>query len=49
VALFLESNARRWSGSIDAERTLRAPVLAVIPDYSDDASDRSPSRGGGAG
>jgi uncharacterized protein involved in exopolysaccharide biosynthesis len=49
VALFLESNARRWSGSIDAERTLRAPVLAVIPDYSDDGADRSPSRGGGAG
>ena len=42
VALFLESRARRWSGSIDAERTLRAPVLAVIPDYSDGFSDLSP-------
>ena len=49
VALFLESRARRWSGSIDAERTLRAPVLAVIPDYSSDPPDRSPSREGGAG
>ncbi|HKZ27716.1 MAG TPA: Wzz/FepE/Etk N-terminal domain-containing protein [Rubrobacteraceae bacterium] len=42
VALFLESRARRWSGSIDAERTLRAPVLAVIPDYSDGFPDLSP-------
>lgn len=42
AALFLESRARRWSGSIDAERTLRAPVLAVIPDYSDGFPDLSP-------
>ena len=49
VALFLESRARRWSGSIDAERTLRAPVLAVIPDYSGNPPDRSPPRDGGAG
>jgi uncharacterized protein involved in exopolysaccharide biosynthesis len=42
AALFLESRARRWSGSIDAERTLRAPVLAVIPDYSDGFLDLSP-------
>ena len=44
-ALFLESRARRWRGSRDAELTLRAPVLGVIPDYSDDFS----SREGGAG
>lgn len=30
-ALFFESRARRWSGSKDAELTLRAPVLGVIP------------------
>jgi capsular polysaccharide biosynthesis protein len=42
AALFLESRAHRWSGSIDAERTLRAPVLAVIPDYSNDVPDLSP-------
>jgi capsular polysaccharide biosynthesis protein len=42
AALFLESRARRWSGSIDAERTLRAPVLAVIPDYSYGFPDLSP-------
>ncbi|MDQ4002793.1 MAG: Wzz/FepE/Etk N-terminal domain-containing protein [Actinomycetota bacterium] len=34
-ALFLEGRARRWSGSRDAELTLRAPVLGVIPDCSD--------------
>lgn len=34
-ALFLESRARRWSGSRDAELTLRAPVLGVIPDFSE--------------
>ena len=45
-ALFLESRARRWSGSRDAELTLRAPVLGVIPDYS---SDNAFSRKGGAG
>lgn len=39
-ALFLESRARRWSGSRDAELTLRAPVLGVIPDYSDDSFAR---------
>ena len=33
-ALFLEGRARRWSGSRDAELTLRAPVLGVIPDFS---------------
>ena len=48
-ALFLESRARRWRGSRDAELTLRAPVLGVIPDYSDDLSDGFLSREGGAG
>jgi capsular polysaccharide biosynthesis protein len=33
-ALFLEGRARQWSGSRDAELTLRAPVLGVIPDFS---------------
>ncbi len=46
-ALFLEGRARRWSGSKDAELTLRAPVLGVIPDYSEDPSDESFSRDGG--
>lgn len=32
-ALFLEGRASRWRGSRDAELTLRAPVLGVIPDY----------------
>ena len=39
AALFRESRAHRWSGSRDAELTLRAPVLGVIPDYSNDFSD----------
>lgn len=39
-ALYLESRARRWSGSRDAELTLRAPVLGVIPDFSDGFSSR---------
>ncbi len=43
-ALFLEGRAHRWSGSKDAERTLRAPVLGVIPDYSVDLPDGSLSR-----
>jgi capsular polysaccharide biosynthesis protein len=33
-ALLLESRARSWRGARDAELTLRAPVLGVIPDYS---------------
>jgi capsular polysaccharide biosynthesis protein len=33
-ALFLEGRAHQWSGSRDAELTLRAPVLGVIPDFS---------------
>lgn len=42
VALSVEGRARRWSGSKDAELTLRAPVLGVIPDYSGGSSDESP-------
>ncbi len=53
-ALFFEGRARRWSGYKDAELTLRAPVLGVIPDYSGDLSDELPEeatsgRDGGAG
>ena len=47
-ALFLESRARRWHGSKDAELTLRAPVLGVIPDYSKDLSSKAFSRERGA-
>jgi capsular polysaccharide biosynthesis protein len=34
VALVLEGRARIWRDARDAELTLRAPVLGVIPDYS---------------
>ena len=34
VAIALESRTRRWRGARDAELTLRAPVLGVIPDYA---------------
>lgn len=34
AALLLEGQARGWRGVRDAELTLRAPVLGVIPDYS---------------
>ena len=33
VALTLDSGTRRWRGARDAELTLRAPVLGVIPAY----------------
>ena len=33
VTLALESKTRKWRGAKDAELTLRAPVLGVIPDY----------------
>lgn len=33
VAFALESGTRRWRGARDAELTLRAPVLGVIPNY----------------
>ena len=39
VALALESKTRRWRGPRDAELTLRAPVLGVIPDYQEQASE----------
>ena len=34
AALLLEGRTRRWRSARDAELTLRAPVLGVIPDYS---------------
>lgn len=34
LALLLESRARNWRNARDAELTLRAPVLGVIPEYS---------------
>jgi capsular polysaccharide biosynthesis protein len=46
-ALFLEGRAHRWSGSRDAELTLRAPVLGVIPDFSDDSFSGNFSGDGG--
>ena len=33
-ALLLDSRARRWRGVRDAELTLRAPVIGVIPDFT---------------
>jgi capsular polysaccharide biosynthesis protein len=41
-ALFLEQRARRWSGSRDAELTLRVPVLGVIPDLLDETGELEP-------
>ena len=32
--MLLEGRARSWRDARDAELTLRAPVLGVIPDYS---------------
>lgn len=34
VALLLEGRTRQWRGAKDAELTLRAPVLGVIPDHT---------------
>jgi uncharacterized protein involved in exopolysaccharide biosynthesis len=45
AALILDGRTRQWRGSRDAELTLRAPVLGVIPDYSDDPTPGD----GGAG
>lgn len=39
VALTLESRTQSWRGARDAELTLRAPVLGVIPDYSPPEED----------
>lgn len=38
-AILLESRARSWRGARDAEMTLRAPVLGVIPEYSPENGD----------
>jgi hypothetical protein len=34
AALLIEDRTRSWRDARDAELTLRAPVLGVIPDYS---------------
>lgn len=39
AALLLESRARSWRGARDAEMTLRAPVLGVIPEYFQDGGE----------
>jgi hypothetical protein len=46
-ALVLESRARRWRGSKDAELTLRAPVLGVIPYYPTEPLEDFSSQDGG--
>ncbi len=38
-ALLLDSRTRNWRGARDAEMTLRAPVLGVIPEYSQDGGE----------
>ena len=38
-ALLLDTRTRRWRGARDAEMTLRAPVLGVIPEYSHDGGE----------
>ncbi len=38
-ALLLDTRTRRWRGALDAEMTLRAPVLGVIPEYSHDGGE----------
>lgn len=35
-ALLFDTRTRSWRGARDAEMTLRAPVLGVIPEYSQD-------------
>lgn len=39
ISLALESGTRRWRGARDAELTLRAPVLGVIPDYGEEVRE----------
>lgn len=39
VALLLDTRTRRWRGARDAEMTLRAPVLGVIPEYFQDGGE----------
>lgn len=38
-ALLFDTRTRRWRGARDAEMTLRAPVLGVIPEYSQDGGE----------
>lgn len=38
-ALLLDSRTRNWRGARDAEMTLRAPVLGVIPEYSEGSGE----------
>lgn len=38
-ALLIDIRTRRWRGARDAEMTLRAPVLGVIPEYSHDSGE----------
>lgn len=38
-ALLLDSRTRSWRGARDAEMTLRAPVLGMIPEYSRDGGE----------
>lgn len=38
-ALLLDSRTHSWRGARDAEMTLRAPVLGVIPEYSQDGGE----------
>lgn len=39
VALAIESRTQSWRGARDAELTLRAPVLGVIPEYSSEEGE----------
>jgi capsular polysaccharide biosynthesis protein len=39
IALLLESRANNWRDARDAELTLRAPVLGVIPEYPSGEED----------
>ncbi|MGB3681047.1 MAG: Wzz/FepE/Etk N-terminal domain-containing protein [Rubrobacteraceae bacterium] len=38
-ALLLDTRTRNWRGARDAEMTLRAPVLGVIPEYAQDGEE----------
>ncbi|CAN5911175.1 hypothetical protein BH23ACT11_BH23ACT11_16380 [soil metagenome] len=40
AALAIESRTQMWRGARDAELTLRAPVLGVIPEYASDEGGR---------
>ncbi len=45
-ALLFEWRARFWRGARDAEFTLRAPVLGVIPEFSEEMVEESSGRPG---